>query len=172
MKFVSRIVAMLALVLVSSFSAVAQSTPEAVADEMTPFAFGLDSPATFIDQRGNPVFSIVVTGIERDWQSPSDFDTPQAGMEYVQLQLAVTNHGARAGVLSPYTVLMLDSMGAVMYLGYIYDQPDIWIDDVTVPAGETVEGSIVFEMYADLEPMTVLWQPEYTTYVIIYLGDE
>lgn len=172
MKSIVRIATILALVLMPSLSAMAQSTPESASDELTPFAFGLDAPATFIDQRGNAIFSISVTGIEQNWQDHDEYDMPQMGMEYVRVHLAITNHAGRDGTVMPYTMLMLDSMGAVLQMGYIYDRPDVWIDEVVVPAGETVEGSMIFEIYPDLEPLALMWQPEYTSYVIIYLGDE
>lgn len=172
MKLVFRVLILLALVLVPSFSAVAQSTPEPVADEMTPFAFGLNAPATFIDERGNAIYSISITGIEPNWQDHDEYDTPRVGMEWVQVQLEITNLTSRAANVSPYTISLLDSTGAVLNMGFIYDREDIWIDEITLPAGESVEGTMIFEIYPDVDPMTLLWQPEYSSYVIIYLGDQ
>lgn len=172
MKSVGRMFVMLMLVLVPAVSAAAQSTPEAVPGEPTVFARGFGEPATYVDARGNPVFSITVAEVERDWQDYDEYSAPERGSEYVLVQLTVTNLTARPATVSPYTIVMVDSLGMVMEMGYIYDDPEIWMDDITLDAGETVEGAMVFQMYTDVEPMILMWQPEYGYYVFVYLGDE
>lgn len=160
------------VMLMPAMSAMAQSTPEAASGEPTPFAQGLNTPATYTDIRGNPVFSISVTGVERDWQGYEQYSAPEASKEYVAVSLTVTNLTSRASTVSPYMIQMLDSTGMLMEQAYLYEVTDIWVDDISVPAGESVEGTMLFLMYTDLEPMMLMWQPEYGVFVMVYLGED
>lgn len=174
MKFISRIIVLLALVLMPAITS-AQATPQAAEPlangKPSIFAMGIGAPATFLDQRGNEVMSITLTNIERNWEEYDTYSKPDAGKEYVLLTFEITNLTSRPADFSPYTLTLVDSMGMGTTPAYIYDNEDIWSDDISVGPGETVEGSMAFGIYADLDPVVIMWQPEWDSYIFIYLGD-
>lgn len=170
MKYIVRIVALFALLISPAFMATAQ-TPEAATGDPTSFADGLNQPATFFDDRGNPVFEVMVTGVELDWQDYDEYSAPERGMMYVKVDFSFTNLSARAEIVSPYTIMLIDNMGLSNSQGYFSDAPDLMMEDVAVEPGATEEGSLVFAMYMDLEPMMILWQPDYNLYVFIHIGE-
>lgn len=170
MKFLSRIGVLLALLLSPAVMATAQ-TPEAVTGDPSSFASGMNQPATFFDDRGNPVFEVMVTGVELDWQDYDEFSAPERGSMYVKVDFSFTNLSDRAEIVSPYTIMLIDNMGLATTQGYFADAPDLMIEDVSLDPGGTVEGSLVFSMYMDLEPMMIVWQPDYNLYVFIHIGE-
>lgn len=175
MKALGRLLIILSFVLIPSGVVMAQSTPDAAdTGAESPFAFGVGSTATYLDARGNPVFEVTVTEIERDWQDPNPDMSfpPERGMDHVAIHLSVTNLGSRATTISPYTFTLIDSMGAGADSAWVSEQEDVWQMDVPMDGGETVEGMIVFSMYTDVDPMVIMFQPDWESYVFIYLGDD
>ncbi len=170
MKFLIRVGILLVLLMSPGLMATAQ-TPEAVSGEPSSFASGLNQPATFFDDRGNPVFEIMVTGMERDWQSEDEYTVAERGMTFVKIDFAFTNLSDRAEIVSPYVVMLVDNMGLTAQQVYISDDPTIFTEDVAVEPGATVEGSLVYSIYTDLEPNLIVWQPDYNLYVIIHIGE-
>lgn len=170
MKNVVRIVALFGLLIAPTMIVSAQ-TPEAASGEPSAYASGMNTPATFFDDRGNAVFEVEVTGIEHDWQDYDEFSSPERGKVYVKVDFAFTNLSDRAEIISPYTITMVDSMGLATEQGYFGDAPDLMTEDVAIDPAGTVEGSIVFLMYTDLEPLMIVWQPDYSLFVFIYLGE-
>lgn len=174
MNVIFRIMTIVLLMAVAPVSAGAQATPESSSGSDGPpaFAKGLNTPATFIDERGNPVFEISVTEVERDWQDYTEYYPPERGMEYVLVSVRITNLTSREAEILPYMISMIDSTGLVMNQAFATDSPDVWYDNVPVGAGETVEGGLLFSMYMDMEPLMLMWQPEYTTYIFVYLSEQ
>ena len=171
MKRILQIVALLCL-LATPITITSAQTPEASPSaEPTAFATGLNQPATFFDGRGNPVFEITLTNIEDDWQEYDEYSAPDRGMIYVKLDFTFTNLTDRSDIISPYDIMLIDQFGMAVDQGYFSDRADIMTDDVAIAAGETIDGSVVFSIFADLQPMMVLWEPEYDLHVFIYLGD-
>lgn len=170
MKHMFRFVMLLGLLMSPSLIASAQ-TPVADSGEPKAYAHGLNQPATFFDDRGNPIFEVMVTGMESDWQDYDEYSAPERGMVYVKVDFTFTNLTDRAEIISPYTITLVDTMGLAVDQAYISDNPEIMIEDTPIDPGATVEGSLVFAVYQDLEPMMVVWQPDYALFVFIYLGE-
>lgn len=169
MKRLQQLVCVFFLSLLALPVAAAQ-TPEA-SGEPSAFAGGLNTPATFIDNRGNPVFEIMVTELVMDWQDYDEYSAPERGMVYVRVGLSITNLGDRDTSVTPYTMQLVDSMGMLTMPAYFSGEEGYWLDDVTVPGGGTAEGWILFQMYDDLEPMMFMWQPEFSYYIFVYLRE-
>lgn len=172
MKRIMYLVAVFLLFIVPSAHISAQTPVATTPDEPSAFARGLNQTATFFDGRGNPVFEITLTGIERDWQGYDEYSAPDRGMVYLKLDFTFTNLTDRSDIISPYDIMLIDEFGMAVEQGYFSDNRDIMTDDAAIAAGETIEGSVVYEIYADLEPMMVLWEPEYDLHVFIYLGED
>lgn len=169
-KHLLRLVVLICVLCMPMFSATAQ-TPEAATGPSTAFGPGIGEPATFFDDRGNPIMEIVVTGVEVDWQDYDEFSAPERGKVYVKVDLALTNLTDRAETFSPYSLLLIDSTGLMAEQGYFADIEGLMVEDVPVDAGGTVEGSVVYALYAEVQPLMLVWQPDYTMYVFIYLGE-
>lgn len=171
MKHVIRIVILLCMLTTPAIAAQAQ-TPEATpSGAPTAFVTGLNQPATFFDGRGNPVFEITLTGIEEDWQEYDEYSAPDRGMQYLKLDFTFTNLTDRSDIISPYDIMLIDEFGMAVEQGYFSDRSDLITDDVAIAGGETIEGSVVYAIYTDLEPMMVMWAPEYDLHVFIYIGE-
>lgn len=164
--------AMLLVLLMLPAVAVSAQTPVATSGEPTAFASGVGQPATFFDDRGNPVLEVVVTAMENDWQEYDELYPPERGMVYVKVDFTFTNLTDRAEIISPYALIMVDSTGLALNQAYMAENPEIMVEDVTLDAGATVEGSLVFAAFQDVEPMMIIWQPDFTQYVFIYLGEQ
>lgn len=163
---------MLLVVLMLPTVAVSAQTPVATSGTPTAFASGVGQPATFFDERGNPVFEVVVTGVENDWQDYDEMYPPERGMIYTKVDFTFTNLTNRAEIISPYSIMLVDSTGLVLNQAYMPENPDIMMEDTPLDAGGTVDGSLVFSVFQDVEPMMVVWQPDFTQYVFIYLGEQ
>lgn len=172
MKRILQLVAVLCLLTLPLTQVTAQTPDATPSGEPNAFARGLNQTATFFDGRGNPVFEITLTGIEDDWQDYDEYSAPDRGMVYIKLDFTFTNLTDRSDIISPYDIMLIDEFGMAVEQGYFSDNRDIMTDDVAIAAGETIEGSVVYAIYADLEPMMVLWEPEYDLHVFIYLGDD
>jgi hypothetical protein len=114
----------------------------------------------------------VVTGMEVDWQEFDELYPPERGMVYVKVDLEFTNLTDRAEIVSPYSILLVDSTGIMLSQAFVPENPEIMVEDVTVDPGATAEGSVVFAMFEDVDPMMLVWQPDMTQWVFVYLGDE
>lgn len=170
MKRMVRLLIMLALLVSPALVASAQ-TPVVTSGEPRAFASGVGQPATFFDDRGNPILEVVVTGMEMDWQDYDEMYPPDRGMVYVKIDFTFTNLTDSAETIMPYSIMLIDSTGLMLNQAYMPDNPDIMIEDIPLDAGGTVEGSLIFSAYQEFEPIMVMWQPEYTQYVFIYLGE-
>ncbi len=170
MKGMVRLLIMLALLVSPALVASAQ-TPVVTSGEPQAFASGVGQPATFFDDRGNPILEVVVTGMEMDWQDYDEMYPPDRGMVYVKIDFTFTNLTDSAETIMPYSIMLIDSTGLMLNQAYMPDNPDIMIEDIPLDAGGTVEGSLIFSAYQEFEPIMVMWQPEYTQYVFIHLGE-
>lgn len=164
--------AMVLVLLMLPAVAVSAQTPVATPGESTAFASGIGQPATFFDERGNPVLEVVVTAMENDWQEYDELYPPERGTVYVKVDFAFTNLTDRAEIISPYSIMMVDATGLMVSQAFVPDNPEIMVEDVTLDPGATVEGSVVFAVFQEVEPMMIVWQPDFTQWVFIYLGEQ
>ncbi len=142
--------------------------------ENSALANGLNTPATWTDERGNPVATIEVTGINPDWQDYGEYYEPERGMVYVAIDFKVTNVSSSNFVLENYDFSLLDNTGMNnprTWAEPAEDADPIFSEDVAIAAGETYEGTIVFAVYDDLEPSVLVWQPESGVLHFVMLGE-
>lgn len=172
MKTLSKYLIVLMLAMLSVVPVMAQTPAAESSGEPTPFGRGLNVPATYVDSRGTPVFTFTITELERDWQGYEVFAAPDRGSEYVLVRVSVTNVSDKDVTVTPFMITMVDSMGMMMEAAWLVNDPDIWMEDITVAPGETAEGALLFTMYSDLEPLMLMWQPDFSSYIFIYLGDD
>lgn len=132
--------------------------------ENAAIASGFNAPSTWIDEQGNPVATLEVTEIDEDWQDFGEYDEPERGMVFRAVHVKITNISGASLIIEPYSFTLLDSTG--MNNGRSWAEAaegsdtKVLSDDTPLGDGEAFEGVIVFEMYPDITPTAVMWQPD------------
>jgi predicted heme/steroid binding protein len=142
--------------------------------ENSAIANGLNSPATWTDERGNPVATLEVTGINTDWQDYGEYYEPERGMVYVAIDFKVTNVSSSNFILENYDFSLLDNTGlnnSRAWAEAAEGADPIFSEDVPIAAGESYEGTIVFAVYADLKPSVLVWQPDSGVLHFVMIGE-
>ncbi len=169
------------LMVVGSTASVAMAqdaTPEADAapsGEPTAFAEGFDAPAMYFSDRGDPVTTITVIDVERGWQDYGEFYEPDPGIEYVAVTFEVENLSRNNIIVEPFDFSLLDGFGRNNSRSYVsVDEGSgvsIFEDDTAIASGETVELTIVFELFEETELGYFMWQPDNGIIVMVDLRD-
>ncbi len=126
-------------------------------------AAGMNAPATWTDDRGNPVATVEVTGITLDWQDYAEFYEPERGMVYVALDITVTNASDTSLIVEPYDFSLVDTTGMNNGRSWVEAEDGmepVFSEDVPLAAGESYQGTVVFELLADTQPALFTWQPD------------
>ncbi len=133
------------------------------ATENSALAVGLNTPATLTDDRGNPIATIEVTGINPDWQDYAEVYAPDRGKVHVALDVSVTNVSSTEFTLEPFYFSLVDSTGMNNgRSGAMADEgkDPVFSEPVPIAPGDTYQGTMVFTIYADLQPAVLAWQPD------------
>ncbi len=142
-------------------------------ESMSAFASGLNTPATAYDDRGNPVGTISVLEIELNWTPDTSYSQePDPGQMYVVLTLEVSNPTSRPIQVATYTVGLYDNSGQRLQTTWV-SSDELVDDNITVPAGESVQFKNLWVMWEDGSPAMVHWQYDWMSNAfIILVGDE
>lgn len=165
--------ALLALgMMMTSFMAVsAQDTAGSASSSAT----GFDSPATFIDERGNEVATLSVSGIDPEFDDYSEYSSPERGYIYVAVNFTVTNVSGSSMIVEPYDFSLLDAQGRNNGRAYVSqdENPEtaLFEDDLALADGESAELTTVFQLPADVPAAALVWQPESGILVIIDISE-
>lgn len=131
--------------------------------DMASYTIGMDAPITWRNERGRDMASIEVTGVETGWEDYDNYYAPEPGLHYVAVSFTATNLSNSDVVIKSYGVSMLDSDGNNLGRSWARASEDIdynvFSDDVTLAAGETYEGVVIFETSSDVTPSGLMWQP-------------
>jgi predicted heme/steroid binding protein len=142
--------------------------------ENSAIASGLNTSAIWTDDRGNPVATIEVTGINTDWQDYGEYYEPERGMVYVAIDFKVTNVSSSNFILEQYDFSLLDNTGlnnSRAWAEAAENADPVFSEDVPIAAGETHEGTIVFALYDDLGPSVLVWQPDSGVLHFVMIGE-
>ncbi|MCO5216907.1 MAG: DUF4352 domain-containing protein [Thermomicrobiales bacterium] len=137
------------------------------------FGHGFGGVATWTDDRGNPVGTLVVNEIEADWMDYDQYSQPERGQVYKAVHFTVTNVSSSSLIIGPYDFTLLDNGGVNNSRAWATASADtetvLFDNDVPLAPGESYEGVMIFSMYDDLEPVAVIWQPDYSIYNVVIL---
>lgn len=142
--------------------------------ENSAIARGLNTPATWTDDRGNAVATFEVTGINTDWQDFGEYYEPERGMVYVAIDFKVTNVSSSNFILEPYDFSLLDNTGlnnSRAWAEAAENADPVFSEEVPIAAGESYEGTIVFAVYDDLQPSVLVWQPDSGVIHFVMIGE-
>ena len=164
----------------ATMAAQADATPSAgetgASGEGTAFGKGLDSPATYFAANGSEVATITVTGVERGWQDYAEYYEPDPGVEYVAVTFEIESVSSSNLVVESYDFSLLDAKGVNNSRSYVEAAEDapvqIMEDDVAVASGESVEMTVVFELFEGTELGYFMWQPDSGIIVMVDLAGE
>lgn len=149
--------------------------PVAPSGGETAFASGIGEPAAYFSERGDAIALITVTDVERGWQDYGEYYEPDPGYEYVAVTFEIENLARNNMIAEPFDFSMLDELGRNNSRSYV--SPDeasgvtIFEDDTAIASGETVELTIIFELYEQTETAALMWQPDSGIIVMVDLRD-
>lgn len=147
-------------------------TPEAD----SAYARGLDHPAVLYTERGAEIATLTVTDIEYDWSDYEQFYAPDAGKEYVAVTIEVSMMSRGSLGVSPFSFSLFDGFGVINSNAWVAPaagvESTVLEDEEMVASGETATFTVVFEVYEDAPLAILMWQPSYSTAVMIDISDE
>lgn len=174
MAMVRRLVALFLVVLLSVPAGIGLAqgvaTPDVSASESA-FATGIGVPVTAFDERGNPISTVAVTEVELDWVAEEEGFPPTTGKMYVLITLEYSNLSNRPVQVEPWSFMVVDNYGLLADFGYSYGSEVVTDEAISVEGGGTGTLALLFEMWSDTTPMMVMYQPGFSSYVFIHLGD-
>jgi len=180
-KLLTAIFALMLMLGSTASIAMAQSTPEASADSSaaaiseTSFAKGLNAPATYFSERGDPVATMTVVDIERGWQDYGEYYAPDPGVEYVAVTFEISVVSRGNLVVEPYDFSLIDGIGRNNSRSWVdaadNSSVELFEDDAAVASGETAELTIIFEVYEETPLGYFMWQPSSGIIIMVDLTE-
>lgn len=170
-KLLYALIAMLMLFASGSSLVAAQDdgTPEddesdVVAEGVNPVDPAIGDTVTWIDDRGNPLAAVTVTGLERGWEEYDEFSEPERGYEFVAFTIEVESLIGRGAIeVYPYGFYLQTTNGGWLSPGYASSEtaePPLLVDTVSLAKGDSEEFTIVFPVYEEDALAHLMWQPE------------
>ncbi len=104
-------------------------------------------------------YTMTVNKVERNWQSPADYDTPESGKEYVLAEVTITNEGQSSISYNTFDFKMQDSDGVQKSEAITMSDNKLNSGDLA-PAGK-VTGNLVFEVPKDDAGLKLLYSPTF-----------
>lgn len=144
------------------------------AGEGTAVASGLNAPVTWTDDRGNPVATLEITNVEEGWSDFDEYNEPERGTQYIAVDITVTNVSDSNLILEPYGLSLIDNTGlnnGRAYASAVEGADPVLTDDTPIAAGETFQGTVVFNLLLDMTPSAFMWQPDSGLIHLINLND-
>lgn len=150
--------------------------PIAAQDSGPALATGTGSPATWYDERGRAMATVEVTEVMEEWTDYSEYSAPSPGVVFRAVKFNINNIGDTNLIVEPYDFSMVDTSGRNTGRTYVSESETstmpVFSDDTALAAGETGEFLLVFEMYDDVFPSVLVWQPESGKLVMVDLEAE
>lgn len=104
-------------------------------------------------------YTMTVNKIERNWQSPADYDKPEAGKEYVLAEVTITNEGKSSIPYNTFDFKMQDSDGVQKTETYTMATSKLNSGDLA-PGGK-VTGNLVYDAVKDATGLKLLFSPTF-----------
>lgn len=161
----------------ASLVAVAQAdaTPEAEGEAVegsNPVDPAIGDTVTYYGQNGDPVGTIVVTGITRNWEDYGEYEEPDPGVEYVSFTIEVESTTARGAIdVDPYDFRLQSPNGFIYGNAYAQGaegvEPEILTESVSLAGGETLETQVVFEVFEGEDLAHLFWAPDSEVFLTV-----
>lgn len=143
------------------------ATPEAdeAVESTNPVDPAIGDTVTYYGENGDPVGEITVTEITRNWEDYGEFEEPDPGVEYIAFTIEVESLTSRGAIdVDPYRFQLQTPAGFVFGTSYVQGaedlDPAVVTESTSLAGGETLEGLLVFEVFADEELAHLFWAPD------------
>lgn len=101
---------------------------------------------------------VTVTKVTRNWTQ--EFNEPAAGKEYVKVNVQLQNKSDKEVDFNVFDWSLQDSNGTIQDTAMAFDDSD-QLDSGKIAPGGKAEGSIIFEVPAGDEELTLRYQPSF-----------
>jgi len=143
---------------------------------MTGFAAGLQQRAaaqssptsgtTVLDASGNAIATVSIDSIQDPFEAYDSGYEPQRGFRYVLLTVTIENTGDLPFATQPYGFTVVDSDGFLATSAYLSYDPAATglpeaLPDEQIEAGDSVTGTVAFQLLAGAEISTIAYAPSY-----------
>jgi hypothetical protein len=142
------------------------ATPEGEAVESAnPVDPEIGDTVTYYGANGDPVGEITVTEITRNWEDYGEFEEPDPGTEYIAVTIEVESLTSRGAIdIDPYRFTLQTPSGFFYNPDFVQGaddlDPAVISESTSLAGGETLEGLLVFQTFADEELAHLFWTPE------------
>jgi hypothetical protein len=99
-----------------------------------------------------------VAAVERNWRPPDPVDTPRAGSEFVTIAVRLDNESGRPTEINMFRFTLVTVDGS-LWRPIAKRQP--FIVSELMPAGESANGWLTFEVPAGAPLAQLLWRPSF-----------
>lgn len=163
--------------LLLAFGLITSSLASVTAQEAaTAFGDGINSPATWFDDRGNAMASLEVTELIEDWSEYEENREPARGYLYYAVVMNVTNVASDDIEINPRSFSMTDSLGLNLSRANTTAAEGasraVFADTVSLASGESTELMLVYELFSDVSPALLVWEADRSQVVLIGFSDD
>lgn len=144
------------------------ATPEGegeAVESANPIDPAIGDTVTYYGANGDPVGEITVTEITRNWEDYDEFEEPEPGTEYVAFTIEVESLTSRGAIdVDPYRFSLQTPSGFVYSTAFAQGvedlEPAVISESTSLAEGETLEGLLIFQVFADEELAHLFWAPD------------
>ncbi len=104
-------------------------------------------------------YTMTVNKVERNWQSPADYDTPESGKEYVLVEVTITNEGTDSVPYNTYDFKMQDNNGVQKTEAFTMVENSLSSGDLA--SGGKITGNLVYDVPLDATGLKLLFSPTF-----------
>lgn len=136
-------------------------------------AVGTGTPVTWTDDRGSVVGTLQVNEVEIGWSGYEENRGPERGYDFVAVHFTVTNDSGAAIEVNPSRFSLVDSFGLNNGRAWVRaaEGTEVLDDTVNVEAGESLDATVVYQIFTDVTPALFVWQPESGKLLSVVLTD-
>lgn len=147
----------------------------AAQDAETAYGTGINSPASWFDDRGNAIATAEVTEVNDNWTEYQDNSAPDRGYVYYAVSITVTNVSSNEIELNSNDFSLIDSMGLSVGRANVSSLDDAatpaFTDRIPLATDESIDVMLVFELFNDVSPALLLWAADSWQNVLFNLSD-
>ena len=104
-------------------------------------------------------YTMTVNKVERNWQSPADYDKPESGKEYVLVEVTITNEGSSSISYNTFDFKMQDSDGVQKTETYTMSTNKLNSGDLA-PGGK-ITGNLTYDVPTGATGLKLLFTPTF-----------
>lgn len=104
-------------------------------------------------------YTMTVNKVDRNWQSPASYDKPEAGREYVLVEVTITNEGKSSISYNTFDFKMQDNNGVQKTEAYTMATNKL--DSGDLAPGGKITGNLVYDVPTGATGLKLLFNPTF-----------